>query len=102
MRPPAYCALCIAVLCLVWAPGPTPATAQGGAIRDLRCENEINPRDVTTQHPRLSWSWSGTGPRAYQILVASSEEKLKRDDGDLWDSGQVRTNQKTAQYQGKP
>jgi len=33
--------------------------------------------------------------------VASSEEKLKADEGDLWDSGRVISDLKTAQYQGK-
>jgi alpha-L-rhamnosidase len=80
-----------------------PAAAQSGAIRDLRCENTTNPRGVKTLRPQLSWSWAQPrAPRAYQILVASSEEKLKADEGDLWDSGRVLSDRKTAQYQGKP
>lgn len=89
------CAAFMTALTLVWA--------QGGQIRDLRCENELNPRGVKTLHPKLSWTWSPpAAPRAYQILVASSEEKLRAGIGDLWDSGQVRTDQKSAQYQGRP
>jgi alpha-L-rhamnosidase len=39
---------------------------------------------------------------AYQILVASSEEKLKAGEGDLWDSGKVISDQSTqVPYQGK-
>jgi alpha-L-rhamnosidase len=40
--------------------------------------------------------------KAYQILVASSEEKLKAGEGDLWDSGKVASDQ-SAQipYQGQ-
>ena len=92
MRRSIFC-LSIGILCL----------AQGGAVRDLRCENAVNPRAVKTEHPQLSWTWGAPNiPRAYQILVASSEEKLQADDADLWDSGQVRTDQKTARYQGKP
>src|ERR1700693_5052415 len=95
MRIPVACAAAATALTLVWA--------QGGQVRDLRCENEVNPRGVKTQHPKLSWTWGvPTTPRAYQILVAGSEEKLRADVGDLWDSGQVRTDQKTAQYQGRP
>ena len=72
-------------------------------MRDLKCENATNPRGVKTEHPQFSWTWAvPAAPRGYQILVASSEEKLNADDGDLWDSGLVRTDQKTAQYQGKP
>jgi alpha-L-rhamnosidase len=97
------CFLSVAALCLVWAASPTPAAAQSGAIRDLRCENATNPRGVKTPHPQLSWSWAQPrAPRAYQVLVASSEEKLKADEGDLWDSGRVMSDGHTAQYQGKP
>jgi alpha-L-rhamnosidase len=102
MRRPTYCALFITALCLAWAANPTPAFAQGGQIRDPKCEDAVNPRGVKTEHPQFSWTWGApTTPRAYQILVASSEEKLKADIGDLWDSGQVRTDQKTARYEGK-
>jgi alpha-L-rhamnosidase len=38
---------------------------------------------------------------AYQVLVASSEEKLKAGEGDLWDSGKVTSDQSTQiPYQG--
>lgn len=93
MRRSVFCALLAAALCL----------AQGGNVRDLKCEDAVNPRGVKTEHPQLSWTWAPpTTPRAYQILVASSPEKLDADVGDLWDSGQVRTDKKTAQYNGKP
>lgn len=93
MRRPMICALLLAVVCL----------AQGGAVRDLRCENATNPRNVKTPHPQLSWTWGGAAaPRGYQILVATSEDKLRANEADLWDSGLVRTDQKTAKYQGKP
>jgi alpha-L-rhamnosidase len=92
--------LFIAALCLAWAVYPTPAAAQGGP-RDLRCENAVSPKGVKTAHPQFSWTFGGE-QRGYQILVASSEEKLKGNDGDLWDSGRVFSAQKTAQYKGKP
>lgn len=77
--------------------------AQGGGVRDLRCDNQVNPRAITDSHPQLSWTWAANNiPRGYQILVASSEEKLKAENGDLWDSGLVRTDRKSAQYEGKP
>jgi alpha-L-rhamnosidase len=94
MRTLTKCALSIAMVSLAWA--------QGGPIHDLKCENAANPRGLKTQHPRLSWAFDPPAPpRAYQILVASSEEKLNADDADLWDSGMVHSNQKTALYQGK-
>src|SRR4029077_5892537 len=67
----------ITAVCLAWTVGPTPAAAQG-PIRDLRCENATNPRGVKAPRPQLSWTWGQPRPpRAYQVLVASSEQKLK-------------------------
>jgi alpha-L-rhamnosidase len=103
MRRSTYCAWLIAAVWLVWAANPTPALAQAAQIKDLKCENEVNPRGLKTEHPVFGWTWGPpTTPRAYQILVATSEEKLKADIGDMWDSGQVRTDKKSAEYQGKP
>jgi alpha-L-rhamnosidase len=93
--------LFIAAMCLMCAAYPTRSTSQTGGIRDLRCENAINPRRVKASHPQLSWAFGPAPQRAYQILVAASEEKLKADDGDLWDSGRIMSDRKTAQYQGK-
>lgn len=89
----------IAAFCLAWAATAIPAVAQVGG-RDLRCESASNPQGVKTPHPQLSWVMP-VSQRAYQILVASSEEKLKAGDGDLWDSGRVLSDRKTAKYQGK-
>ena len=45
----------------------------------------------------------GLKQAAYQILVASSEELLKKDTGDLWDSGKVESDQQNQiEYAGKP
>ena len=57
--------------------------------------------------PRLSWisqsEKRGWKQSAYQILVASSQENLDQDRGDLWDSGKVEANQSTQiPYAGKP
>lgn len=45
----------------------------------------------------------GARQAAYQVLVASSPERLAKDEGDLWDSGKVESDQ-SAQviYAGKP
>lgn len=72
----------------------------------LRCEYLVNPICIDEPAPRLSWivEDSGRGWRqsAYQIQVASDEKLLARDRPDLWDSGQVKSNE-TNQivYQGK-
>lgn len=59
----------------------------------LRCEYAVNPLGLDTEEPRFSWllesSQRGQMQSAYQIIVASSEEKLNENKGDLWDSGKV-------------
>jgi alpha-L-rhamnosidase len=81
MRGWSSCALFDTAVCLVGAVDPTTAAAQA-PVRDLRCENTTTPRGVKAPHPQLSWV-NPASQRAYQILVASSEEKLKADEGDL-------------------
>ena len=60
--------------------------------------------------PRLSWkltaarrSARGLRQTAYQILVASSPERLRDNQGDLWDSGRVAPDQAlNVVYAGMP
>jgi len=74
--------------------------------RDLRCEWARDPLGVDVAQPRLSWKLTsdarGDKQTAYQILVASSAELLERGNGDLWDTGKVKSDE-TVQlpYTGK-
>jgi len=76
-------------------------------VQELRCEYRINPLGLDVLKPRLSWVLESTGrgqkQTAYRILVAGSPEKLSSDEGDLWVSGKVESDQ-TIQlvYNGKP
>lgn len=95
-------------IALVWliAPGECGAAGPVSAQR-LRCEYLINPLGIDAVRPRLSWIMQsdGRGQRqaAYQILVSSSEEKLRRNRGDLWNSGRVATDQSVhVVYGGRP
>ncbi len=79
----------------------------GVAVKELRCEYRVSPLGIDIVKPRLSWimesNQRGQEQSAYQILVADSEEKLRRNQGGLWDSGKVesgRSNQ--AIYEGEP
>src|SRR5262245_35168816 len=60
---------------------------------DLRCEYSREATGVDVANPRLSWKVESTsrGARqtAYQVLVATSRERLAQHQGDLWDSGKV-------------
>ncbi|MCL6524788.1 MAG: glycoside hydrolase family 78 protein [Thermoflavifilum sp.] len=82
-------------------------SAQSVSPTHLRCEYVVNPLAVNTTHPRLSWELKATGRDvrqvAYRIIVASSLEKLKHQEGDLWDTKKVNSNQTlNIVYAGKP
>jgi len=79
----------------------------GVAVKELRCEYRVNPLGIDVVKPRVSWitesNQRGQKQRAYQILVANSEEQLKRNEGQLWDSGKVESEQSNqVVYEGKP
>ena len=68
----------------------------------LRCEYLRNPLGIDVAKPRMDWTFTGFGdlPRnlaqtSYRILVASSPQILARDQGDLWDSGEVQSAETT-------
>ena len=96
--------LCIATI------GISRMPAQGFEVEELRCEFLKDPLGIDTPQPRLSWvlesnkrSAREQRQSAYQILVASSRQRIKADDGDLWDSGKVGSEQSIqVQYAGKP
>ena len=76
-------------------------------IKNLRCEYLTDPYGIDVVKPRLSWvlesNQRGQKQNAYQILVADSEEKLKADKGDLWDSGKVESDETACVvYDGVP
>ena len=64
---------------------------------NLTCEYAVDPLGVDVPNPRFNWvlesDQRGQMQWAYQILVASSEEKLNADTGDKWDSGKVASDQ---------
>src|ERR1700744_2921932 len=76
-------------------------------LQNLRCEMLTNPQGIGATKPRLSWQISSdkhnTMQTAYQIIVASSPEKLAKGEGDLWDSHKVMSDKSImVNYAGKP
>ncbi len=72
----------------------------------LRCEYLKDPLGMDVVRPRLGWvlesDTRGQKQTAYQILVASSPEALKNDQGDRWDSGKVESDQSIhVEYNGQ-
>ena len=76
-------------------------------LENPRCEYRIDPMGIDAQQPRLSWEIRsekrGIMQESYRILVASSEERLSRNEGDVWDSGVVQSDRSIqVEYAGKP
>lgn len=73
----------------------------------LRTEYLENPIGIGETSPRFSW-WCESSKRgdmqtAYRILVASSRDMLEKNEGDLWDTGVVKSNETNqVAYAGKP
>ncbi len=72
----------------------------------LRCEYLVNPLGIDVLKPRFSWlvvaTERGQKQTAYRVLVASSEQLLREEMGDLWDTGKVASDQTIhMEYQGK-
>lgn len=87
--------------------------SQSRAVDDqpinLRCEYLVNPQGIDITKPRLGWMSSSESKNrgwkqiAYRILVASSQENLKKDLGDLWDSGKISSSRSSQiVYEGSP
>lgn len=95
-------------LLAVLAAGLPSAAADSDLIPEgLLCEYQVNPLGLDTLAPRLSWRLPpgprGRAQRAYQILVASSPELLRKGQGDLWDTGRVVSPQQVlVPYAGAP
>ena len=76
-------------------------------IEKLKCEYKETPMGLEVLNPRLSWQMKATNrgakQSAYQILVADNEADLKKDIGNVWNSGMVKSEQSIKiDYAGKP
>ena len=65
-------------------------------VAELCCEYQQDPVGVDNLHPQLGWRLERTEPglrqSAYQVLVARTPELLADDQGDLWNSGKVKSS----------
>jgi len=65
--------------------------------------NSEKPGEVLTGMAEGNTEIRGQKQTAYQVLVASTPELLAKDQGDLWDSGKVKSDQSIqVEYAGKP
>ena len=75
-------------------------------VKNVSCEYLAHALGIDTAQPRLSWildsSERDQKQTAYQVLVADTPEQLAADQGNLWDSGKVRSGQSVhVEYAGK-
>jgi alpha-L-rhamnosidase len=101
----------LVLLLLAFAPFALAETDDGNAIGlyDLKVEHLENPIQLDVERPRLSWkirvadaTTRNIQQQTYRVLVASSEQLLAADKGDLWDSGKVSSPQSAlVQYEGQ-
>jgi alpha-L-rhamnosidase len=97
-------AICMAVIFLLSSCNLSESPA---LVASLECESQVDPLGIDREHPLLQWKMAdtrrGAAQTAYQVLVATSPELLKKDTGDIWDSGKVETDQSVhIEYAGKP
>ena len=68
-----------------------------GPPLQLRCDYRVNPLGISSAQPRLSWQVNdqrrGSRQTAYQIQVASTKDRLKRNEPDIWDTGKEGSDQ---------
>jgi len=89
--------------------GAAPLSARAVAAGQLRCEYRKDPLGIDAPQPRLSWmlrpdkaTARDQVQNAYQIMVARNRNELDADRGDLWDSGQVASDQSVqVRYAGR-
>ena len=70
-----------------------PSAMAATTVCTLRCEDLDDPLGIDAARPRLSWivasDHRGQRQTAYQILVASTRDRLQANLADLWDSGKA-------------
>ncbi|MDZ7936608.1 MAG: family 78 glycoside hydrolase catalytic domain [Emticicia sp.] len=80
--------------------------ANAQTLEKLKTEYQETPMGLEVTNPRLSWQMKaanrGAKQTAYQILVADNEADLKKDNGNIWNSGMVKSEQSIKiDYAGK-
>jgi alpha-L-rhamnosidase len=73
------------------------AACAATSVGSLRCEHRTNPEGIDEPRPRLAWivesSVPGERQTAYRVIAARTPERLAHDEGDLWDSGRVASDE---------
>lgn len=63
----------------------------------LKCEFQENPLGIDRENPLFQWKMmderKGSYQTAYQIIVGSNSDAVNDNDGDVWDTGKVISNE---------
>lgn len=78
-----------------------------GAPTDLHCEYAVAPLGLERTEPRFFWqvpaNTRGQRQTGYRIIVSANPDRLAMDDGDVWDSGRMDSDQSIhVRYAGAP
>jgi len=106
IRPKIHIVL-IALICIPVLAGQSDKKTETLNPEYLRCEYLVNPLGIDVTKPRLSWIVKSSSHRqkqtAYRIIVSSSSGKLKKNQGDVWDTKKVSGDETVCHiYNGKP
>ncbi|MCW3785936.1 family 78 glycoside hydrolase catalytic domain [Plebeiibacterium sediminum] len=67
------------------------------AVKEILCENKVNPQGVDVQNIHFSWKMisyeRSKSQSAYQIIIASDLNNLNSYNGDIWNTGKVQSDQ---------
>lgn len=80
-----------------------PLRADRPRVTAVQVEGRTNPARIADPAPDFAWSYEDRLDRpqsAYHLLVASTQAKLDANEGDLWDSGVVLSEEPVAKYAG--
>lgn len=75
-------------------------------FKTLKCNAIVNPIGIDAKQPLFSWVIEsgdfGQSQQAYQLLIASSEQRLNDNEADIWNSQKVMSSQSIhVKYLGK-
>ncbi len=77
-----------------------------GQIVNLQCEHLIDPLGIDATAPRLSWQMidasQGAKQTAWQLLVATNADDLKKDKTNAWKTDKTNNDQQQVMYKGAP
>ena len=72
----------------------------GYKVGGLTCESLKNPLGIETENPLLGWTIESGDKKdaqsAFQIIVSDNPEEIKKGNGNMWDSGKIKSGKTTA------